>query len=384
MTMAVMTYNFDALKKCVNDGNDVNSGDGQAALRLACRTNLMEVVTFLIDSKADINYEDCSSSGSSPLLSACFGGVEEIIKYLIDKGANVNIKDTMQVTPLIIQLTGQKPSLSLIKLLISKGADVNVKDENGKSLVYLAKIRKLNDISQYLISECGLPDEEVQLNNNNNNEDEGDYDDYENYGPSSGIRISSVADVVDDIMKEQLAKQLRDKVVVLDEDKAMEINSNGIYEAESGYIEEATECFREAYRLNPIDEGIMSNLSRALVQMHNYSEAEEVGKKRVEYYPNSVGGLCNLGYIYEVQDKLEDAKILYEKAYDLDPNCELALIGLDEVNHKLLMDSLPNVTRIKVSGNMENGFSAEDLDMISKALGSQLQNDADGDDTWNV
>jgi len=145
-------------------------------------------------------------------------------------------------------------------------------------------------------------------------------------------------------------------------------NDQGIRAAMLNNMETALEHFRNAYKLLPTDEGILSNLSRALIENKLKEEALEISLKRVELYPDSSSGFSNLGYVYEVLEQLENALSSFEKALELDPKNEDAELGVTEVRRKLLFDTLPNVKRIKVQGNMESGLTQEDLDNISKAV----------------
>jgi len=145
-------------------------------------------------------------------------------------------------------------------------------------------------------------------------------------------------------------------------------NEQGIKSAMVNDMKKALEHFRNAYKLLPNDEGILSNLSRALVEMKLTEEALEICLKRVELFPGSSGGFSNLGYVYERLDNLKEALSAYEKAIGLDPSNDDAQLGCEEVRSKLLMDSLPNVKRVKVSGSMEKGLTQEDLDKIAQAV----------------
>eukprot|EP01006_Ploeotia_vitrea_P008888 TRINITY_DN21097_c0_g1_i1.p1 TRINITY_DN21097_c0_g1~~TRINITY_DN21097_c0_g1_i1.p1 ORF type:complete len:207 (+),score=32.76 TRINITY_DN21097_c0_g1_i1:41-661(+) len=155
-TGAVMTNNLALLKTAIDEGDDLQVGDGQAALRLACRSNI-EMVKLLVEHGATVNYEDCSEC-STPLLSACYGGCTDIVSYLLDKGATVNYRDELGSTPLTMNISSSHPKAEVVDALLKAGADPNTQDADNKPALQLAKEAGLAAIVE-LLKQSGAKDD---------------------------------------------------------------------------------------------------------------------------------------------------------------------------------------------------------------------------------
>jgi ankyrin repeat protein len=128
---AVRANDENALKLQLAGGADVNASDavggGRTALHWAVKDGRKNLVTILLDSKA--NLEATDRVGKTPLSVACEGKDLEMVTMLVAKGANVNSRDMIGGSPLIWASAMGNPES--VEFLISKGADVNVVDSNG-------------------------------------------------------------------------------------------------------------------------------------------------------------------------------------------------------------------------------------------------------------
>ena len=92
LIQAVQDGNFEAVKKYLAAGMDVNTKDGYGATPLlyAAEYGRNDVAELLVTNGADINatYND----GLTALHAAVLNGSNEIVKLLIDQGADVNTK----------------------------------------------------------------------------------------------------------------------------------------------------------------------------------------------------------------------------------------------------------------------------------------------------
>jgi ankyrin repeat protein len=128
---AVRANDETALKLQLAGGADVNASDavggGRTALHWAVKDGRKNLVSLLLDSKA--NLEATDRVGKTPLSVACEGKDLEMVTLLVGKGANVNSRDMIGGSPLLWASGLGTPEM--VSFLISKSADVNVVDVNG-------------------------------------------------------------------------------------------------------------------------------------------------------------------------------------------------------------------------------------------------------------
>jgi len=177
--LAAYMGDMEKIKKCLQDGIDINSQEdvGSTALHAAASSDKKEIVEFLISKGAKVdakdvigwtpllyaatqNYEDIADLllakgadvnakdkyGITLLTHAIFADDKDAVKLLISKGATVNVQDTMGYTPLVCAIG--MDDKELVELLINKGADLNAKDEYGRTALHWAAkdARKLKSV----------------------------------------------------------------------------------------------------------------------------------------------------------------------------------------------------------------------------------------------
>lgn len=112
----------------------------------------LEMVTFLVDSGADVNAAD--STGRKPILKAMIviWQTKEIIQFLLEKGADPKIHSPLNgMTPLHSALT-----VEIAKLLIKHGAGVNARNNRGETPLAMARKNHLEEVADYLKSQEGI------------------------------------------------------------------------------------------------------------------------------------------------------------------------------------------------------------------------------------
>jgi ankyrin repeat protein len=128
--------------------------------------NHKEVVNLLLDSGADIEFQDRRQL--TPLIHAAGKGHKSVVQLLIDRGANINSENSFHDTPLTSAITqrhedvamllvnsevdfqsktGHESSLNsavryglegLVRLILTKGVDVNSKNGSGETPLFAA------------------------------------------------------------------------------------------------------------------------------------------------------------------------------------------------------------------------------------------------------
>ena len=105
-------------------------------------------ITNLHNTTADVNSKDVL--GRMPLHIAAEKGYADIVMFLVENGADVNFTDANGNTPLIfiIHKTG---NLEITKRLIAKGAIVNTQNRTGETALMYAAWRGHSEIVEFLI-----------------------------------------------------------------------------------------------------------------------------------------------------------------------------------------------------------------------------------------
>jgi ankyrin repeat protein len=101
---------------------------GFSPLILACYSNNKEMVYFLIENGADLNY--VSQEGTA-LMAVTVKGNIQFVDLLLQKGANPNLTNATGVTALIYAV--QFNNTEIVKKLLENGADKNILTDSGKS-----------------------------------------------------------------------------------------------------------------------------------------------------------------------------------------------------------------------------------------------------------
>jgi ankyrin repeat domain-containing protein 17 len=88
------------------------------ALTLACFQGRHEVVSLLVDRKANIEHR--AKTGLTPLMEAASGGYVEVGRVLLDKGADVNAPPVPSSRDTALTIAADKGHYRFVELLLSR------------------------------------------------------------------------------------------------------------------------------------------------------------------------------------------------------------------------------------------------------------------------
>lgn len=124
--------NLDMFKFLESQGLDYNAKDkdNSSTIFWAAQGNATDIVKYLVEEKnIDVNVVD--DLENIPLKIAVERGCFDVVSYLLEKGADINYKLKDNVTWLI--LAARNNNTELIKLLLDKGSEINVFDDFGNT-----------------------------------------------------------------------------------------------------------------------------------------------------------------------------------------------------------------------------------------------------------
>lgn len=139
LMLAAMNGHTTAVRLLLDMGSDINAQietNRNTALTLACFQGRHEVVSLLLDRKANVEHR--AKTGLTPLMEAASGGYIEVGRVLLDKGADVNAAPVPSSRDTALTIAADKGHLKFVELLLSRNAAVEVKNKKGNSPLWLA------------------------------------------------------------------------------------------------------------------------------------------------------------------------------------------------------------------------------------------------------
>merc|ERR1712142_1456149 len=153
LMLAAMNGHTAAVKLLLDMGSDINAQietNRNTALTLACFQGRHEVVSLLLDRKANVEHR--AKTGLTPLMEAASGGYVEVGRVLLDKGADVNAQPVPSSRDTALTIAADKGHYRFVELLLSRGAQVDVRNKKGNSSLWLAANGGHLDVVQLLYS----------------------------------------------------------------------------------------------------------------------------------------------------------------------------------------------------------------------------------------
>ncbi|XP_052262259.1 ankyrin repeat domain-containing protein 17-like isoform X2 [Dreissena polymorpha] len=153
LMLAAMNGHTAAVKLLLDMGSDINAQietNRNTALTLACFQGRHEVVSLLVDRRANIEHR--AKTGLTPLMEAASGGYVEVGRVLLDKGADVNAPPVPSSRDTALTIAADKGHYRFVELLLSRHAAVDVKNKKGNSPLWLACNGGHLDVVQLLVT----------------------------------------------------------------------------------------------------------------------------------------------------------------------------------------------------------------------------------------
>uniref|UniRef100_A0A8C5EPJ6 Si:ch211-272n13.3 n=1 Tax=Gouania willdenowi TaxID=441366 RepID=A0A8C5EPJ6_GOUWI len=136
--------------------NDINQLDkeNRTALHIACANGHVELVQFLVESKAKLDL--CDNQNRSALMKAVQCQHERCVSILLENHANPNLVDINGNTAL--HLAANIPSVSTAVLLLQYDAEINSQNKEGFTPLMVAVREDHIEMADFLLKEaCRVP-----------------------------------------------------------------------------------------------------------------------------------------------------------------------------------------------------------------------------------
>jgi tetratricopeptide (TPR) repeat protein len=98
------------------------------------------------------------------------------------------------------------------------------------------------------------------------------------------------------------------------------------YQTKADYSN-AKKFYEKAYHLAPYYPDFLNKYASTCLNLNEVVKAQQLFEKLVKDFPNYATGYSNLGYLFLIQENISAALFNFEKALQLDPDYELALLN---------------------------------------------------------
>lgn len=152
LMLAAMNGHTQAVRFLIEAGSDVNSQietNRNTALTLACFQGRADVVSLLLDKKANIEHR--AKTGLTPLMEAASGGYDQVGRILLERGADENALPVPTTKDTALTIAAEKGHFKFVELLIQYGAHLEAKNKKGCTALWLACNAGHFDVVQTLV-----------------------------------------------------------------------------------------------------------------------------------------------------------------------------------------------------------------------------------------
>lgn len=158
---------FEVVKYFVEKGVDniARAGFGDGALVGAAGRGHLELVKYfmqILDASSEIDYDKKILFKEKAMIKAAKSNCLEVVKYFVEeRGVSANARDDYYKTTALMDQYAYY-SFETFKYLVRQGADIDEKDKEGKTLLIYEASKDSHQIVKFLLSEKGLPDDEIE------------------------------------------------------------------------------------------------------------------------------------------------------------------------------------------------------------------------------
>jgi ankyrin repeat protein len=133
------SYRLAIVKRLLADGVDANAPthpEQTTPLFKAVAKGDLLLVQALVEGGADVNLRRVAEDDASPLYLAAQENHFEIVRYLLEKKADLEFRVRDRFTPLYV--AAEKGNFHIVEFLLEMGANINSQCENGSTPQYVA------------------------------------------------------------------------------------------------------------------------------------------------------------------------------------------------------------------------------------------------------
>lgn len=148
---------YDYFRTCVINRNmNYRFEDGQTPLHFAAVKNHKAIAKFLLDEKNEQPARKSAQdgSGATPLHEAVRYGSTDVVTILLEAKADTNARDNMGKTPILLAMPSEKAP-ELYNQLIGYGADVQIKDTYGDTVLHMATMTNVSVDTLGILTRAG-------------------------------------------------------------------------------------------------------------------------------------------------------------------------------------------------------------------------------------
>jgi ankyrin repeat protein len=130
---AMLTRRMDIIRLLIDSGADVNfNNDDETPLVFAVGIGNVEIAALLLEKGASLKEPEKNKEKTGPLALAIFSMHDAMIKLLVKKGIDLRCEGS-DMPPLFA--AAYRENIKMIDFLLSKGVDINIKDDQGKNIL---------------------------------------------------------------------------------------------------------------------------------------------------------------------------------------------------------------------------------------------------------